>query len=109
MSGVCQLSDVLQDALTRVRDRLDTDSITGLLEAIGAAEERLRVDLLHVCLFSDGSGHVMAPMRDYSGEGERTDDTGFEAVAEFQTPDELMAWLREGTLPETAGEEAARC
>lgn len=75
-------------------------SVDELCAALLAAEERLQVDLLHASFFGDGSGHVMAPMRDYGDGGERTDPTGEEVVFEFDALPELMAWLREGSLPE---------
>lgn len=75
-------------------------TVAELLAGIRAAEDRLQVDMLHICFFGDGSGHVMAPARDWSDGGDRTDLECEEEVFEFRTPDQLMTWLREGLLPE---------
>ncbi len=65
-------------------------SIEDLLVAMRAAEERLEVDPMAIYLFSDGSGHVMAPV----------DCSSDESVFEFGSVEQLVIWLREGVLLE---------
>jgi hypothetical protein len=71
-------------------------TVTELMDAMRRAEDRLEIDPMTIELFADGSGNVMAPCRDYSAGGERTDDRCMESVFAFDTIDGLRTWLESG-------------
>ncbi len=73
-------------------------TLEALFGAVRAAEERLEADL-HLVLFADGSGDVMTP--EWAPPGyEDDEETGDESVYAFDSIEDLMAWLREGELPD---------
>ncbi len=84
-------------------------TIDELQQAMQEFEEREKVDLLVVCLFSDGSGHVMVPELTPAGQRDTAETcTGEEQVFEFQNTDQLGEYLRAGNLPENEHEAAAQ-
>lgn len=89
------------------RESSDNPTLTDLCKMIWAAQDRLSVDMLQVCLYGDGSGCVTAPARDWGEGGQRTDIECQEDVFQFMSLKEILVWLREGKLPEQIEAEKA--
>lgn len=80
-------------------------TIDELQQAMREFEDRESCDFLIVSLFSDGSGHVLAPEPIPEGHPE-TPESCHEQVFDFESVDQLSEYLRVGHLPENQHEAA---
>jgi len=75
-------------------------TIDELQQAMREFEDRENCDFLIVSLFSDGSGHVLAPEPIPDGHPE-TPESCHEQVFDFENIGQLGEYLSAGHLPET--------